>query len=247
MLNMLVVDDNIYFSKTLINSIVQSNSELRLCMLATDGQEAINAINKNTIDIILLDLKLPIYNGLEILDYLVKNCKENYNNSIIVISGEPEMILKIRKNPLVYSYISKGTNMNNIIKEINDLTKIKTNELENKKQKEQKQKLIKSKIYKELLDIGYNPKYDGTKYLADTIYLQYSIGNSKNAKLKNDIYPILSNKYNKPINTIKCDIIRATNKIQHNVEEIHVKEYFGYFFDKRISPKLVVNTVLNKI
>lgn len=99
MLNMLVVDDNIYFSKTLINNIVQSNPNLRLCMIATDGQEATNAI-KNTINIILLDLKLSKYKGLKILDYLTKNYKNNYDSSIIVISGENKIILKIRNNTL---------------------------------------------------------------------------------------------------------------------------------------------------
>lgn len=198
MLNMLVVDDNIYFAKVLINSINKSNPNLRLYMIATDGEEALNVINTQKIDLVLLDLNIPIYDGIDILEYLTANNKDIYFNSIIVISGENEMILKIRNNPFVYSCISKASGMENILKEINQLVSLKDAELEKEKQKKQKNKLIRKKINTELLKIGYNNKYTGTKYLLDTIYLQYFMNNKKNIKLKNDIYPIISKEYNIP-------------------------------------------------
>ena len=247
MLNMLVVDDNIFFAKVLINSIVQVNPNLRLCMIATDGEEAINAIDTKKIDLILLDLKLPVYGGIDILEYLISKNKNNYCNSVIVISGENELILKVRNNPLVYSYINKSSGMENILKEINQLVSFKNAELEKEKQNIQKKQLIRKRINEELLRIGYNNKYAGTKYLSDAIYLQYFMNNKKNIKLKNDIYPIISKNYNIPVNTIKCDIIMATKKITEDVSEEYIKNYFGFFFDKKITPKLVINTFLNKI
>ncbi len=76
MLELLVVDDNMYFSKTLINNVVQNNPNLRLCMIATDGQEALDIISQRKLDIILLDLKLPVCSGLEVLDILEKTIKK---------------------------------------------------------------------------------------------------------------------------------------------------------------------------
>ena len=128
MLDLLVVEDNIYFSKTLINSVVQNNPNLRLCMMATDGQEALNIISQRKLDIILLDLKLPIYSGLEILDFLRENQKNNYYNSIIVISGTTDMISEVVHNPFVYQYLTKGTGIENIMKTINTLCKEKETE-----------------------------------------------------------------------------------------------------------------------
>lgn len=125
MLNMLVVDDNIFFAKILINNVVMVNPNIRLCMIATDGNEAINAINTQKIDLILLDLKLPKYSGLDILEYLIKDKNNTYNNSIIVISGESEMLLKVRNNPLVYSYVNKSGGIEKIIKEISQLASLK--------------------------------------------------------------------------------------------------------------------------
>lgn len=247
MLNMLVVDDNLFFAKTLINNIVQTNPDIRLCMIATDGNEAIHAINTQKIDFILLDLKLPKYSGLDFLEFLIKDSNNSYNNSIIVISGEGEMILKVRNNPMVYSYINKGTGMENIIREINQLVSLKKEELEKDNKNNQRRKLVRQQIKKELYKIGYTNKYAGTKYISDTIYLQYFMDNKKNIKLKNDIYPIISKKYNIPVNTVKCDIITATKKVKETITKEHTKKYFGFFYDKKITPKLVINTVLNKI
>lgn len=247
MLNMLIVDDNLYFAKSLINNIVQLNSDIRLCMIATDGKEALNAINTKDIDLIILDLKIPIYNGLDIIEYLISINKNIYYNSIIVISGENEMILKVRNNPLIYSYINKSAGMDNILKEINQLVFLKKEELEKERINKRKKQLIKQQINNELYKIGYINKYAGTKYLSDAIYFYYFINNKKNIKLKNDIYPIISKKYNLSVNTVKCDIIMATKKMNENVSKENREKYFGFFFDKKITPKLVINAVLNKI
>lgn len=246
MLNMLVVDDNIFFTKSLINNVVKENPDIRLCMIATNGKEALDALNTQKIDLILLDLKLPEYSGLDILEFLIRY-NNIYNNSVIVISGESEMILKVRNNPLVYSYINKGAGMENIIKEINQLVFLKKEEVKKEKINNKRKKLVRQQIRKELYKIGYTDKYAGIKYIADTIYLQYFIENKKNIKLKNDIYPIISQKYNMPVNTVKCDIITATRKVKDSVPEEHIKQYFGFFWDKKITPKLVINTVLKKI
>lgn len=74
MVNVLVVDDNLNYSKNLINIITNQNPKVRLCNICTDGEEVINMItsHQSSIDIILLDLKLPNYNGIEILNYIQK-------------------------------------------------------------------------------------------------------------------------------------------------------------------------------
>lgn len=242
MLNMLVIGDSLFFLKTLINSVVPSNPNLRLCMIATDGREALDVLKKYKIDIILLDLEFPIYTELEMLDFLSKNMETNYNNSIIVISRQCDNLLKIKDSPFTYCYISKGTSIDYIVKKIDQLIKLKSKDLIRTTQKK-----IKKMATDELIKIGYNVKYKGTDYLSDTICLLYFSKNMKNLKLEKDIYPILAKKYGKSVNTIKCDIISATKQVEINTNENDVKKYFSFFFDKAITPKLVINTILNKI
>lgn len=54
---------------------------------AKDGQEAIQSIENNHPDILLLDLNIPKVNGLQILEYLNKN---NLDCKVIVISCNEE-------------------------------------------------------------------------------------------------------------------------------------------------------------
>ena len=46
MVDILVADDNIYYTKTLINSINEKNIYTRLCAIATNGKEVLEKIKK---------------------------------------------------------------------------------------------------------------------------------------------------------------------------------------------------------
>lgn len=57
MLNILIADDNIYYAKTLINYIMADNEEMRLVNTSTNGQEVLESIRSEHIDLVILDLK----------------------------------------------------------------------------------------------------------------------------------------------------------------------------------------------
>lgn len=82
MLNLLIVDDNLHFSKILINIISQCSNNFKLCTLATNGKEALEQLKNNSFDIILLDLRLPKVSGITILKELEKNYKKNMRNQL---------------------------------------------------------------------------------------------------------------------------------------------------------------------
>lgn len=130
MLNVLVVDDNFYYSKNLINIISANNSKIRVCNFCTNGKEVIELLRDNTseIDVILLDLKIPEYNGIDILNYIENNNLEKFKSSIIVISGEIDMITKLRNNPYLYTIINKANGYDVILRELNNLIYIKEEE-----------------------------------------------------------------------------------------------------------------------
>ena len=118
---MLIVDDQLNCIKNLISSILKNEEKIRLIDVATNGIEALNILNKNKIDIILLDLKMPKMNGVELIKKLEKQQNNIYEKSIIIITGEVSMLKEILRSPLVYSFHLKPTSQENLLKNLNDI------------------------------------------------------------------------------------------------------------------------------
>lgn len=239
MVNILVIEDNIYYSKNLINLISDINSKMRVYNISTDGKEAIDIIKmqKDNIDIILLDLKLPHYSGVEILDYIESNNIEKYKNSIIVISSEVDLMLQVRNSTYLYSFINKVSGLENIVTEINKLIEIK----------EKEKSSVEYKISNELKKLHYNFSYNGTKYLMEAILLLYDEDNFEDIKLEKEIYSKIARKYKKTINNIKTNIIHATDLMCYDCATHILNEYFGIYDNEKPTPKIVISTIINNL
>ena len=67
-----IVDDNIYFRKSLAEQIAQYK-ELKITSEVSDGKQLICSFSKEQPDLILLDLEMPIMNGVKTTEYLFKH------------------------------------------------------------------------------------------------------------------------------------------------------------------------------
>lgn len=107
--------------------------------------------------------------------------------------------------------------------------------------------IIKSKIKNESNYLNYNYSYIGTRYLEELIFEFYKIKDKYEGNFKNVLYPILSKKYNKSIDTIYGDIKQATNAMILDCKESKIIKYFNY--DSFYKPKIkeIVFTITNKI
>ena len=113
--NILIVDDE---------EVVRL-SHLR-CLLGTDcntqvaqnGNEAIRVMEQHPFDVILLDLRMPDLNGLDVL----KVIKERWPTSeVIIITGYPSIESAKEAVRLgAYNYLAKPLEPNQIIKAAND-------------------------------------------------------------------------------------------------------------------------------
>ena len=65
--NVLIVDDNIKFVVSLYKYIQNEIPDIQKIGIATDGKEALKYINNINPNIIILDLKMPIMDGVELL------------------------------------------------------------------------------------------------------------------------------------------------------------------------------------
>ena len=240
MINILVVDDNYNYSKNLINIISQEIPKARIYNFCTDGTEAIDIINihQEFIDIILLDLKLPNYDGMQILNYIEKNNLIKYKDSIIIISGETDLLLKISRNEYIHSFINKLSGFDKIKKEIKELIEIKDFEKNS----------IEYKVYKELKKLNFNFSYIGTQYLLEAITSLYDYNvNIKEPKIEKNIYPIIAKKHKKTVNNIKTNILHTCNLMYYDCEDKTLKQYFEDPYIKKPTPKATIITILNHL
>lgn len=238
MVNILIAEDNVYYATTLMNALNKSNEDIKVCYITKNGRETIDILNNdNKIDVIILDLKMPIYNGIEILEMIQD--KERYKDSCIVISSEIDLIKKVNNNDIVHCIINKMIGINEMIFNINELMENKENMILNKN--------IKNRIIQELLYLGFDISLKGTKYLTNAIEYVALRTDKKIHSLEKDIYPILSSKYTEPIHNIKCNINRSITAMYYECEVEKMKDYFCFSKDIKPNVKTIINTIINKI
>lgn len=221
MINILLIDTDINYIKKLI-SLLSSYDNMRISAFITSENEIKNYVNKYHFDIILLDFNLK--NSLE--KYLLE-----YKDIVIFNMSKEDSKIEMYNIPCIYKTSSINELNNNIMKII-----------ENRRN-------IREDIKNELKYLGYSPNYYGTKYLIDTIYILYKNDNygEYNYNLKKIVYPVLSKKYGKKAQNIKCNIVNSTNIMICECEENKLLEYLGYFDYVKPSPKRIIEAVINKL
>lgn len=106
---------------------------------------------------------------------------------------------------------------------------------------------LRKMIEYELVSLNYNLTHTGTKYLIESIEYIYKTNIIRKFNLTKDVYPIISKKYNVELETIKSDIMKATNYMDRYCDKEIKKNYF--YCDNNMKPtaKLVMYMVLDKL
>ncbi|MEQ9403255.1 MAG: response regulator [Cyclobacteriaceae bacterium] len=78
------------------------------------GEEALEFLAENDVDVMFLDLNMPILDGWEVLDELAKRERKRMAIFVVTSSIDPSDREKANKHPLVYDLIEKPLDENNI-------------------------------------------------------------------------------------------------------------------------------------
>lgn len=104
----LIVEDDNFVAEVYFAKLTEMGYET---ILAQNGQEGLDALKKNKIDLVLLDILMPVMDGMEMLEEVKKN-DEWKNIPVILLTnvGEKESIQKVRemgvKNYLIKSHFT---------------------------------------------------------------------------------------------------------------------------------------------
>ena len=106
MSKILVVDDSMVIRK-MINRSLESNHDITQ---AENGQEGFDQFQKETFDLIITDINMPIMNGFEFIEKVRSSGHDKQNLPIIVLSTEFSDDVKARGRELgVSAWMVKPT------------------------------------------------------------------------------------------------------------------------------------------
>lgn len=113
---LLIVDDEKEVCSSLSEYLTRRNFDVAV---ATSGKEAISAISAAFFPVIILDIKMPDMDGMEILKETVK---KHPNSKVIMLTGFDEENQKERCLALgAHDYIAKPIRISEILKKIEKL------------------------------------------------------------------------------------------------------------------------------
>jgi two-component system chemotaxis response regulator CheY len=86
-LSVLVVDDSSVMRSIVIRTLRMSGLELNEVLQAGNGKEALEILGKTWVDLVLLDINMPVMNGIEMIES-IRKIPELADLPMIVVSTE---------------------------------------------------------------------------------------------------------------------------------------------------------------
>jgi len=135
MRTVLIVDDEKNIRETLKDVLEDEGYEV---LLADNGKSALEILDENAIDVILLDLWLPEIGGMEVLN----ETKKMYDDiQIIIISGHGTIDTAVRATKMgAFDFIEKPLSLERVINLVDHAVKIRGLKKENIELRKQSQK-----------------------------------------------------------------------------------------------------------
>ena len=120
-LKLLLVDDEQEFVETLADRLKMRDLD---ATIARDGEEALSAVEKEEPDVIVLDVKMPGIDGIEVL----RRVKEAYPNvEVIILTGHgSERDEEAARRLGAFDYVKKPADLDTLVTSVqNDALKLR--------------------------------------------------------------------------------------------------------------------------
>ena len=154
----LVIEDEASIRRVL-KKIIEDENKSYKAIEAEDGAKGIKAIYDQSVDLILCDIKMPVKDGMEVLQEVIK-----YNASIpvVMISGHGDIQTAVECMKIgAYDYIEKPPDLNRLLNTIRNAL--------SKNQLEQENKQLKKKVAKNYEMIGESKSMQEVKNMVDKV------------------------------------------------------------------------------
>ncbi len=117
MIEILIADDNAILAQQLSNNLTKEK-DFKILKISKNGKEAIEDYLSLNLDVLILDLDMPIMNGLEVINYLSNLPSVSDSKDIIVLSGYDYFRSEISNTQKVKYVLKRNTDNNNLLFEL---------------------------------------------------------------------------------------------------------------------------------
>lgn len=226
----LIISNNLEHLVYIFNTINKIDN-LKIIRIATNNVEILSALKETQFNLILFDYSLLDSTENTILNEIYDN-----TSNIVAIFEKSISDKKIITSSIFLESVDINStflysNLNNIVTKIS---------------KSFKTDRVEQYIINELLSIGFDFKYKGTKYLLETILYIYK--NKRLELLENleeNVYNYVANINNKSILNVKTNIIRSTSNMYSYQDKKLIEKYFSINY--KPTPKTIITTIIMKL
>ena len=154
MIRILIIEDEEPIRRVLVRILSEEDRQYEITE-AIDGKKGFNLLEKETFDLVLCDIKMPIMDGIEVLQ---KANSKKISTPFIMLTGHGNVETAVEAMKLgAYDFISKPPDLNRLLTAVRHALENKSLRNENKKLKRevaQKFKIIgESKAVKEMREM----------------------------------------------------------------------------------------------
>jgi len=113
-----IVDDHEIFKKAISDALTYEN-DFNVVFLAKNGIELLFELEKNTIDVVILDLQMPIMSGIDTLP-LISNKYPTIKVVVLSMIDDPSIMIEAFNNG-ASAYLTKDCDIEELIEAINEV------------------------------------------------------------------------------------------------------------------------------
>jgi DNA-binding NtrC family response regulator len=120
-IRVMIVDDEVEFLETLTKRMRKRNVDI---IDVNSGEEALSALDRNQVDVVLLDVKMPGMDGIETL----KEIKRRHPlTEVIMLTGHASLEVAVEGMELgAFDYLMKPVDIDDLLYRVEDAYKKKT-------------------------------------------------------------------------------------------------------------------------
>lgn len=233
-LRVAIADDNANFLRVL-NQVIDKEEDLDVVGIASNGEDAYKLIKEKSPDVILLDIIMPMMDGLTVMEKVNNDKEIQKDTSFIIISAVGrESVAEDAFEMGAAFYVMKPFDNQVLINHIRNIKNKKRNVREEKthgiylqKNTAVNERNLEVDITSIIHDIGIPAHIKGYQYLRDSIMLAVNDNSIINSITK-ILYPTIAKKYQTTSSRVERAIRHAIEVAWNRGNTDTLNSLFGY-------------------